>query len=230
MTPQWLSRWPYVMWCPCLWVGTVLDSFPVHIHHYRHHHLQHYIFSQGIQMHMFNISNTPLHHWSIIFTNRLEEIESAWPSHLLRLLKDQVAKDIVGQPMASHAKVGQHGNKSNNVRQTPNSLPHKWYVVHHFTSSNLQISIYFRLSGLSCWNIQVNLISVNPLIMTWVFSIHFSYCYTYIYDVYMSCDICLIWIFISCSHLIFLFKTEMWVSLVFTLITPYSYYLIVNLF
>ena len=83
---------------------------------------------------------------------------------------------------------------------------------------------------LVCWNIQVNLISVNPLIMTWVFSIHLSYCYTYIYDVYMSCDICLIWIFISCSHLIFLFKTEMWVSLVFTLITPYSYYLIVNLF
>ena len=41
-----------------------------------------------------------------------------------------------------------------------------------------------------------------------IFSINWCYIFTYISDVFTSCDIRLIQIFISCSHLIFIFKTE----------------------
>ena len=47
-----------------------------------------------------------------------------------------------------------------------------------------------------------------------IFSINWCYIFTYISDVFTSCDVHLIRIFVSCSHLIFIFKTEMWVSLV----------------
>ena len=109
-----------------------------------------------------------------------------------------------------------HGGKRGNMMsqvEAINTHHNRWSTGCHMTLMGWCRTLRCLLE-VACWNIQVNLISVNPLIMTWVFSIHLSYCFTYIYDIYTSCDIQLIWTFISCSHLIFLFKTEMWVSLI----------------